>query len=315
MHKDSEDKLAGICCQSCLNNDKNKFTITYTLKNAEVLTCSLCGFLFIPPYWRKQITYESYKSAAVAEQIRRGNNWLKIQRHKLRLKLIQKYIPSGTMLDVGSGWGHFLLAAQEAGYKIKGVELDKEPFLYSVNDLKLPVENRNFFDFTDKETFDILTLWDVLEHIDQADAFVANCARLTNEGGYLVLQVPQIDSWVARRKKDSWNMMGLDHVNYFSRSTIRNILGRHGYEVETIKSSIELKLFLMYTILPYLKRRKKQTSAVSNEERQAYYNKVTVRPMWQLKVFVQIHNLVYNLLSLMNVGEEMIVVARKRSNR
>jgi SAM-dependent methyltransferase len=307
-----EDTLAGICCQTCLNKDEKRFTVTYKLSNAEVVTCSECGFLFIPPYWRKRISYESYKSAAVAEQIRKGNNWLKLQRHKLRLILIRKYIGTGTMLDVGSGWGHFLLAAREAGFIIKGVELDKEPYLYSVNDLHLPIENRNFFNFNDTETFDILTLWDVLEHIDQADAFVANCSRLTNEGGYLVLQVPQIDSWVAKRKKDSWNMMGLDHVNYFSTATIRILLGRHGYEVKTIKSSIELKLFLMYTLLPYLKRRKKESAIVSNEERQAYFNKVTVRPMWQLKLFVFLHNMVYNLLSVLNIGEEMIVVAQKR---
>ena len=49
-------------------------------------------------------------------------------------------------------------------------------------------------------------------------------------------------------------MMGLDHVNYFGKKTITRLLEKHGYKVETIKSSFEIKLFIMYTILPLLKR-------------------------------------------------------------
>jgi hypothetical protein len=78
----------------------------------------------------------------------------------------------------------------------------------------------------------------------------------------LVIQVPQIDSYFAKKHKDEWKMMGLDHVNYFGKKTITQLLKKHGYEVETIKSSWEIKLFIMYTILPLLKRlrgNKKQT--------------------------------------------------------
>jgi 2-polyprenyl-3-methyl-5-hydroxy-6-metoxy-1,4-benzoquinol methylase len=167
--------------------------------------------------------------------------------------------------------------------------------------------------------FDIITMWDVLEHIDKADAFLARCAKLTKSGGYLVLQVPQIDSYVARRERDNWKMMGLDHVNYFSKKTITKILEKNGYEVLKIKSSYEIKLFIMYTLLPLLKRRKgkKQQSlrevnvTINAAERQQYFNKFTSRPMWQLKLFILAHNCLYNLLSFLNVGEEMMVAARK----
>lgn len=170
-----------------------------------------------------------------------------------------------------------------------------------------------------QKKFDLITLWDVLEHIDKADEFLAKCAKLTNPDGYIFIQVPQIDSYFAKRHKDNWKMMGLDHVNYFGKDTIRQILHKNGFEVVKIKSSFEIKLFIMYTLLPIItrfKNKKKQSLGEANKEinsaqRQQYFNKFTSRPLWQLKLFVFVHNIIYNLLSFFNIGEEMMVAAKK----
>ena len=114
-------------------------------------------------------------------------------------------------------------------------------------------------------------------------------------------------------------MMGIDHVNYFGKKTITQLLAKHGYKVETIKSSFEIKLFIMYTILPWIKRLKgksKQTqqqanSTINSAERQNYFNKITEKPMRTLKLYMWIHNIIYKTLAALNIGEEMIVVARK----
>lgn len=237
----------------------------------------------------------------------------------MRFKFIQKFAKSGTLFDLGAGWGHFMLAGKELGYDVYGVEISEQPYLYCVNDLKLPVEHINFFDMDETKKFDVITMWDVLEHIDKADEFLAKCSKLTKHGGYLILQVPQIDSYFAKRHKDNWKMMGLDHVNYFSKKTITQILANHGYEVQKIKSSFELKLFIMYTVLPFIKKlkgSKKQSLREANTninaaERQQYFNKFTNKPLWQMKLFVFAHNIIYNTLSFLNIGEEMMVAAKK----
>ena len=165
-----------------------------------------------------------------------------------------------------------------------------------------------------EKSFDLITMWDVLEHIDDADKVVEKCSEITKMGGYIVIQVPQIDSFVAKWKKENWNMMGLDHVNYFSKRTIVKLLEKEGFETVKIESSIELKLFLMYTVLPWLKkRRSKQNGApvIDAAERQEYFNKTTNQPKWVLKIMIFIHNICYNLLSTFGIGEEMIVIAKK----
>lgn len=308
-----------IRCCVCGNTDHNQFTIKYEKSNFSVVECQSCGFEFIPPYYRKKISYENYKDESVTEAVRQGNNWVKIERHKLRYNLIKKYKPSGSLFDLGAGWGHFMLTGQMLGYDVYGIEISEQPYQYAKHDLKLPVDHVDFFKMDHTKTYDIITMWDVLEHIDQADRVIEKCHQLNSKDGILVIQVPQIDSYIAKKYKQDWKMMGLDHVNYFGKKTITQLLEKYGYRVETIKSSFEIKLFIMYTILPYLKRRKnKQLKSqeqanlqIKAGERQAYFNKFTSKPMWQLKLFIMAHNFLYKTLSAFHIGEEMIVVARK----
>lgn len=308
-----------ICCSVCGNKTADQFQLKYQKENFAVVTCSACSFHFIPPYYRKRIEYSQYKNADVTAAVRAGNNWVKIQRHKLRFQFIRKFIKSGKLFDLGAGWGHFMLAGKELGYDVYGVEISEQPYLYCVNDLKLPVDHIDFFEMDESKKFDIITMWDVLEHIDKANDFLVKCSKLTQPGGYLFLQVPQIDSYFAKKHKDNWKMMGLDHVNYFGKETITKILANNGYEVVQIKSSFEIKLFIMYTLLPLIKKFKKNkkqslreaNAGINAAERQQYFNKFTSRALWQLKLFVFIHNILYNSLSFFNIGEEMMVAARK----
>jgi ubiquinone/menaquinone biosynthesis C-methylase UbiE len=315
------DIFEDINCCVCDNKNPADFKVLYQKEKFSVVECNKCSFTFIPPYFRKQISYENYKDENVANAVRNGNNFVKIERHKLRYDLIKKYKPSGSLFDLGAGWGHFMLTGQMLGYDVYGIEISEQPYLYSKNDLKLPVDHIDFFDMKEDKKFDIVTMWDVLEHIDKADEVIAKCARITAKDGYIVIQVPQIDSYFAKKHKDNWKMMGLDHVNYFGKKTITQLLKKYGYEVKTIKSSFEIKLFIMYTILPLLKRLrgdKKQTqqqanNAIKASERQQYFNTFTQKPLWKLKLYMKIHNLIYKTLELLNIGEEMIVVAKKVS--
>ena len=310
-----------ICCCVCNNNNSDLFELKYQKEHFAVVICNICSLHFIPPYYRKQIKYEQYKNEAVTTEVRKGNNWVKIQRHKLRFKFIQKFVKTGKLFDLGAGWGHFMLAGKELGYDVYGIEISEQPYLYCVNDLKLPVDHVDFFEMDESRQFDIITMWDVLEHIDKAGDFLEKCSKLTKPNGYLFLQVPQIDSYFAKRHQDNWKMMGLDHVNYFGKKTITQILANHGYEVVKIKSSFEIKLFIMYTLLPFIKKIKSNkkgrvselNKTINAAERQNYFNKFTNKPLWQLKLFVFIHNRIYNFLSFFNIGEEMMVAARKIS--
>lgn len=284
------------------------------------MQCKQCSFVFVPKHFRQKISYTDYKDSKVADEVKKGNNWIKIQRHLLRYQLIKKYKKNGKLFDLGAGWGHFLLTGKQAGYEIYGIELSAQPALYARKELNLPVERVDFFAMSNEKKFDIITLWDVLEHIDDADKVIEKCNAISEQEGLLVIQVPQIDSFISKRFKEKWKMISLDHVNYFSKKTLPRLLENNGYEVKEIRTSIELKLFIMYTVLPFIRKifpkkqkaEKETTHQPSSAERQAFFNKFTNFPHWILWLFVKMHNAIYKTLSFLKIGEEMIVVAVKK---
>ena len=290
-------------CIVCNNEDINTMSLKYKKENFVVVQCNKCSFLFVPQYFSKKITYEDYKDEKVLEQIRQGNNWLKIQRHLLRFKLIKKYQPKGKLFDLGSGWGHFLYTGKQLGYEVSGIEISNTAYEYATEELKLPVEHINFFDMEiPKKAYDLITMWDVLEHIPDADEVIKRCNVMLKDGGYVVIQVPQIDSFFAKKLQENWHMISYGHVNYFSKETIKKLFEKYGFEVKKIKSSFEFKLFLMYV----LGRNKK-----SEADRQEYFNKTAQKPMWMLKIMVIGHDIIYNIMSSLGIGDEMMVVAKK----
>jgi 2-polyprenyl-3-methyl-5-hydroxy-6-metoxy-1,4-benzoquinol methylase len=310
-----------VRCCVCGNTDEKQFSIKYVKDGIDVIQCAKCSFVFIPPYYRKTITYSNYKDERVAEQIKKGNNWLKVQRHLLRYKLIQKYKKSGKLFDLGVGWGHFLLAGKQLGYYVSGIEISEQPYLYAKNTLGLPVEHIDFFKMAEDKKYDVLTMWDVLEHIDKADTVIEKSSRLINKGGFIFILIPQIDSYIAKKYGSDWKMMGLDHVNYFSKKTITELLEKNDFKVREIRSSFEIKLFIMYTLFSFVNKKQAKVAPqgpVINpvdsglaQKRQSFFNKLTNLPKWMLWIFIRIHNPIYNALSFFKIGDEMVVVAEK----
>ena len=301
----------GIRCIVCQNSDEKKFKIKFKKTDCEIVECLVCRFHFIPPYYRRQIDYRDYKSSDVTAEIKKSNQWLKIQRNLLRFQLIQKYQKNGKVYDVGAGFGHFLLAAKQMGYEVAGIEMSRANAEFAQTELGLPVKLGNFLDEPEHK-YDVLTLWDVLEHIDAADKVVAKAAKMLKPGGWMFIQVPQWESFFAGIFQDKWWAMGLDHVNYFSKKTIRQLLENQDFEVKSIKSSIELKNIFTYVILPKLRKRRKAEQSWTGAERQQEFNKLTKRPQWLLWLFVKTHNLVYKTLAFLHIDDEMIVVAQRK---
>ena len=309
----TEDIFAGIRCIVCGNQDKSRFSKKYFKENCIVVECQNCSFHFIPPYFRQQIDYTAYKSEETGKQVAKADVWLKIQRNLLRYRLIQKYKKSGDVFDIGCGFGHFLLTGKQLGYNVTGVEMSKANLDYIRKNLDLEVQEKNFLDVKEDKKYDIMTLWDVLEHMDDADKIIAKVSVMLKPGGTIFIQVPQIDSFFARLLKDKWWEMGLDHVNYFSHKTIKQLFAQYGIEVVKIRSSLEIKNVFLYVILPRLKRRKKPLHTWTVSDRQQEFNKMTAKPMWYRKLLVFVHNIIYKILSFFRIGDEMIVVGVKKT--
>lgn len=305
-----------IVCEVCGNDDPERFSELYDKGEYKIISCDFCEFVFIPIIYRKRIDYEDYRDEEVLAEVRKGNNSLKIKRHKLRIRFIRKFVKNARLFDIGAGWGHFLYTAKLSGFDTDGVEISKLMHFYAENDLGLNIRHGDFFKLEIPENhYDVVTMWDVLEHIDEPGKAVSKVHKILKENGLFILQVPQIDSYISKKQKENWGMFSLEHISYFSKSTMEKFLERYGFELLKIKSSYEFKQYIMFTLLPVLKKRKDKglkKESISNSERQGFFNKITKLPHFILVTIMFFHNIIYNLLSIFNIGEEMIVVAKKK---
>ena len=216
------------------------------------------------------------------------------------------------MYDIGFGFGHFLLSGKQLGYDVTGVERNRASVEFVRNQFGIEVEENDFLKVQKDTTYDIVTLWDVLEHIDDADKVIGKVSRMLCPGGHVFIQVPQADSIFATFLRRNWWALGLDHVNYFSKKTIKRLLQNYGLHVVKIRSSLEMKNVLLYVILPKLKSGKQPKENWTASNRQKEFNKLTTKPMWIQRLLVGVHNIAYTFLSYLNIGDEMIIVAQKQ---
>jgi len=146
------------------------------------------------------------------------------------------YKKNGRILEVGCGTGHFLAAAQEAGFEAWGTEI-------SASGLRR-LEERGFKAFAGELPalglktghFDAVVLFEVLEHLQDPGAYLLECRRLVREGGALLLTTPNFNSLSRRLLGEKWRVVDPEHVVLFTSAGLRRALERAGFRVRTLRS-------------------------------------------------------------------------------
>jgi SAM-dependent methyltransferase len=139
--------------------------------------------------------------------------------------------PSGTLLDAGAGRGRFVAAARRAGWAATGLEpsargVEAARAVYGVELSRSSLADAS-------GVYDAVTLWHVLEHLDDPDAAIAHVASLLAPGGRLLVGVPNLASIQARLGGDRWFHLDLPrHRTHFTPLGLRLLLERHGFTIE-----------------------------------------------------------------------------------
>lgn len=200
--------------------------------------CVPCGFAFTNPRPDKEHIGRYYKAETYishSDSTRRLQDRLyqSVRRRTLeqKHKLIAKYHSSGSILDYGCGTGDFLAHMGKQGYSTTGVEPSPEARAHATKKHALvPAANLNAI--LPDTTFQVVTLWHVLEHIHDLEGTVSELTQKLAHGGLLVIAVPDRESWDAHHYAGDWAAWDVPrHLYHFRRADIRKLIGRHGLQL------------------------------------------------------------------------------------
>ena len=157
---------------------------------------------------------------------------------------------TGRILDIGTAAGTFLAAAQKRGWKVEGCEPNRWMAAWGSKQFGIDIRPGEIFAQTyEPGSFDVVTLWDVIEHTPDPASVIEKCCELLKPGGLLIVNYPDIGSWIARAMGRRWPFLSSVHLFYFTRRTMRTFLERHGFSV------IEMRAHFQRLGLDYLLQR------------------------------------------------------------
>jgi 2-polyprenyl-3-methyl-5-hydroxy-6-metoxy-1,4-benzoquinol methylase len=212
--------------------------------------------------WRQKLRRLFFDAFYAPSEKRRANKWglwctlLWPLRFSARTKQgVLNFPASWSVLDVGSGSGRFLLRMRALGWKTYGVELDPEAAQIS-RSLGLGVVTGDLLSVSlPAPPFDVITMWEVIEHLPQPLDTLRRRRQLIASDGFIILSTPNARSWVAWLFPRWWNDIPR-HLVAYSTPTLSSLLRQSGFEVYQVDyvSSVDTVLFPLEHIMRYYLR-------------------------------------------------------------
>lgn len=220
----------------------------YSIKGLHLKKCGACGAVFVYP----QPTYEELLPDYQEKYFLSGEHldwgyadYMQLEgdireTSKRRLKVMEKYLKGGRLLEAGCATGWFLDEARKQGYQVRGVEISDFAARWGRENLGLDIHIGPLAEagYADGE-FDAVVLWDVLEHLSDPLAELREINRVLKKGGYLFVSVPDAGSIWARLMGRRWFGYSKirEHIYYYDRRSLAGAMGRAGFSVVETRSS------------------------------------------------------------------------------
>ena len=229
-----------------------------------LVRCRACGLQYINPRPMATAIVEAYSEgddhAYVSQVSARERTFAAAVAH------IERLLPGcGRLLDVGTAAGAFLAAARSREWQVEGCEPNRWLARWGSCHYGIPIRTGEIFDhhFT-PQSFDVVSLWDVIEHTPDPARVIRTAGELIRPGGLVVVNYPDTGSWIARALGRRWPFLSSVHLYYFTRETMKSLLKRHGFEVVEMRPHVQ-RLELNYL----LSRGAVISGALSNSSRAA----------------------------------------------
>lgn len=202
----------------------------------EIMVCEDCGLLYTTPKPSDEKLGDYYKSDEYYSHqenkkgfIPRVYEAVKSVNLKHKIAIATQGKEPGRLLDIGCGVGDFLHFAEQNGWQCTGAEPSEDAASIAKKRIKAEIMLPKDLEKLPDESFDVITMWHVLEHVSDLQWQVNQLNRLLKKGGRLVIALPNFRSYDAQYYKDKWAAYDVPrHLNHFSQDSIAKIFNING---------------------------------------------------------------------------------------
>ena len=229
-------------CPLC---QKKETALRYTLSQKKIFWCRLCRTFFVAPFPDDISLSALYETSAAEFQSKyfEGFQSLRSRSFARGLETLSRLGRRGILLDIGTGLGFFLTQARRTGWEVEGLELSERLARYARQTLKLPVQVGTLHgaSFT-KAHYDVITLWDVMEHLPNPKGVLLRIRDLLVPRGVVVIRTPLCDSLIPRtldllyrlsfgRVRFGFEKLFKEHLFHFSERGLRQLVEGCGFRI------------------------------------------------------------------------------------
>jgi SAM-dependent methyltransferase len=225
--------------RTCLICGGTDHRVVFREFDVDVLGCRACGHVFSG--YDAEVHYDGYWGEEISDP---GEFYWDQAHGPMYETFFRRYAsaPEGRLLDVGCGLGFFVRKAKQRlpGWEVGGVEISEHAVRYASEELGIPdlrsglLEDAGFPD----DHFDLVTLWDVLEHLRDPEPLLTEALRILKPGGICFMHTPNVQLQVPKAKlkrllkgmdPEVHYLEAKDHLHLYSPTTARRLLERVGF--------------------------------------------------------------------------------------
>jgi 2-polyprenyl-3-methyl-5-hydroxy-6-metoxy-1,4-benzoquinol methylase len=173
---------------------------------------------------------------------------MKLQHFEDRLADVGSRLVPGRLLDVGCSCGYFMEVAASHGFDVHGVEFSSNAIAAARPEIRARIFEGSLESLPDTGLFDVVSAFDLLEHVPDPPAFLRGCARRLKPGGILIISTPDTGHFLRYVMRSRWPMLQpMQHLHLFSREALERALRSEGFDdvrVDTAYKTLSIEYLI-----------------------------------------------------------------------
>lgn len=302
--------VVSVNCNIC---NSNELELVWVKDGYHYNSCKNCKLKFISP---RLIEVEIAKIYQVGFESKNVHKPVPIDfsSYSLFFKNAEKYRANNRLLDVGCFRGDLLYGAKQKKWDVFGVEISKEAAIEGNSLYNIEIEVGSIFDagFEDNY-FDVVSLFDVIEHLTDPSSYIEEINRILRPGGLLYLDTPNFNSINRLILGKKWSVFFPWHLFYFSVDTLKLIMNKNNLLVKKIINEDWGPFSTNNVYLSLNKSNQISNNSTSHLIKFIFKLRRYIKPFY--KLFKKLSNIPLHIISKfkINIGSKIILFAEKPS--